>query len=307
MTFDRKTLVIPDKTRFEEQLITTKGDVVIGDRSLLQFSINTDGRIFIGEHVITGGNLNSTNDVRVDIFSDIGGNIESGGNVYLGEKVKVKGKLSLKGDLDVGDSVEIESGFEAKGWINIRSPIPTVIYIFIYLLQLLKMGHSEEIERLLEELEQNDGKTIPISESFLFIPNNSIIGLSKSKIDHNLCIGKECKILGNYDIKGNIYVDDKSDVYGTLKATDDVYCGKNVKIHGNINSNGIVNISDGTHILGNVSAEKVSLSKTATVQGTLIAKKGVTFIDTLKENATGKVKRFENNVDVVDEVKEMLE
>ena len=62
MTFDRKTLVIPDKTRFEEQLISTKGDVVIGDRSLLQFSINTDGRVFIGEHVITGGNLNATND-----------------------------------------------------------------------------------------------------------------------------------------------------------------------------------------------------------------------------------------------------
>jgi len=173
MAFDRKTLVIPDRTRFEEQTILAKGDVVIGDRSLLQFSINTDGRIFIGEHVITGGNLNATNDVRIDIFSNIGGDIQSGGNVYLGEKVKVKGKLSLKGDLDVGDSVEIESGFEAKGWINIRSPIPTVIYIFIYLLQLLKMGHSEEIERLLEELEQNDGKTIPIYLSqnhfFLFL------------------------------------------------------------------------------------------------------------------------------------------
>ena len=149
MAFDRKTLVIPDKTRFEEQIISTAGDVVIGDRSLLQFSIDTDGRIFIGEHVITGGNLKATKDVRIDIFSSIGGDIQSGGNVYLGEKVKVKGKLSLNGDLDVGDSVEIESGFEAKGWINIRSPIQTVIYIFIYMLQLLKMGHSEEIELLL--------------------------------------------------------------------------------------------------------------------------------------------------------------
>ena len=96
MTFDRKTLVIPDKTTFEERSISTKGDVVIGDRCLLQFSIDTDGRIFVGEHVITGGNLNATNDVRVDIFSEISGNIQSGGNVYLGEKVKVKGKLSLK-------------------------------------------------------------------------------------------------------------------------------------------------------------------------------------------------------------------
>jgi len=307
MAFDRKTLVIPDETRFEEQIISSKGDVVIGDRSLLQFSINTDGRIFIGEHVMTGGNLNATNDVRIDIFSNVDGDIKSGGNVYLGEKVKVKGKLSLKGDLDVGDSVEIENGFEAKGWINIRSPIPTVIYIFIYLLQLLKMGHSEEIERLLEELEQNDGKTIPISESFLFIPNNSIIGLSKSQVDHNLHIGKKCKILGNYNIKGNIYVDDKTNVYGSLNATSDIYCGKKVIIHGDISTSGIVNISEDANVFGNVSADKIIMSKTAVIQGTLLAKKGTSFIDSSKENANEKIKRFENNADIIDEVKEMLE
>ena len=307
MTFDRKTLVIPDKTNFEERVISTKGDVVIGDRCLLQFSIDTDGRIFVGEHVITGGNLQATNDVRVDIFSEISGNIQSGGNVYLGEKVKVKGKLSLKGDLDVGDSVEIENGFEAKGWINIRSPIPVVIYIFIYLLQLLKMGHSEEIERILEELEQNEGKTIPISESFFFIPNNSIIGLSKSQVDYNLGVGKECKILGNYDIKGDIYVDDKSIVYGTLVSKGNVFCGKKVKIHGNITANGDVTIGGQTHIVGNVSGDKIYLSKTASVQGTLLGKKGVSFIDSSEEKATDKVKRFESDVDIIDEVKEMLE
>jgi predicted acyltransferase (DUF342 family) len=282
MTFDRKTLVIPDKTNFEERIISTNGDVVIGDRCLLQFSINTNGRIFVGEHVITGGNLQATKDVRVDIFSEISGDIQSGGNVYLGEKVKVKGKLSLKGDLDVGDSVEIENGFEAKGWINIRSPIPVVIYIFVYLLQLLKMGHSEEIERILEELEQNDGKTIPISESFLFIPNDSIIGLSKSQVDCNL-------------------------VYGTLNSKGNVFCGKKVKIHGNVVANGEVNIGGRTHVVGNVSGEKIYLSKTTSVQGTLLAKKGISFIDSSEEKATDKIKRFESDADIVDEVKGMLE
>jgi predicted acyltransferase (DUF342 family) len=307
MTFDRKTLVIPDKATFEEHLISTKGDVVIGDRCLLQFSVDTDGRIFIGEHVITGGNLQATNDVRVDIFSEISGNIHSGGNVYLGEKVKVRGKLSLKGDLDVGDSVEIENGFEAKGWINIRSPIPVVIYIFIYLLQLLKMGHSEEIERILDELEQNDGKTIPISESFLFIPNNTIIGLSKSQADYNLRIGKNCKIIGNYDIKDNIYVDDRTNVYGSLIAKGNIFCGKKIKIHGNVTANGEITIGSQTHIIGDVIGDKINLSKTASVQGTLLGRKGVSFIDSLEEQAKNKVKRFESNVDMIDEVTEMLE
>jgi predicted acyltransferase (DUF342 family) len=307
MTFDRKTLVIPDKTYFEEQVIITKGDVVIGDRSLLRFGVNTDGRIFVGEHAIIDGNLEATNDVRVDIFSTIGGDIKSGGNVYLGEKAKIKGTLSLKGDLDVGDSVEIEKGFEAKGWINIRNPVPVVIYIFVYLMQLLKMGRSEEIERILEELEQNDGGTIPISESFLFLPNNSIISVSNSKVEGSLQIGKECKLPGNYDIKGNISVDEKSEILGTLKATGNVFCGKKVKIHGNITSTGTVNITEQVEIFGNVSGEEIFLSKTASIQGTLLGKKGISFQDVLKEQATEKVKRFESDVDVVDEVEEMLE
>ncbi len=307
MTFDRKTLVIPDKTYFEEQVIITKGDVVIGDRSLLRFGVNTDGRIFVGEHAIIDGNLEATNDVRVDIFSTIGGDIKSGGNVYLGEKAKIKGTLSLKGDLDVGDSVEIEKGFEAKGWINIRNPVPVVIYIFVYLMQLLKMGRSEEIERILEELEQNEGGTIPISESFLFLPNNSIISVSNSKVEGSLQIGKECKLPGNYDIKGNISVDEKSEILGMLKATGNVFCGKKVKIHGNISSTGTVNITEQVEIFGNVSGEEIFLSKTASIQGTLLGKKGISFQDVLKEQATEKVKRFESDVDVVDEVKEMLE
>jgi predicted acyltransferase (DUF342 family) len=307
MTFDRKTMVIPDKTRFEEQTITTKGDVVIGDRSLLRFGVHTDGRIFVGEHTIIDGNLDAANDVRVDIFSTIGGNIRSEGNVYLGEKTKIKGKLSLKGDLDVGDSVDIEQGFEAKGWINIRSPVPVVIYIFVYLMQLLKMGRSEEIERILEELEENEGETIPISESFLFIPNNSIISLSNSKIEGSLQIGKECKLLGNYDVKGNISVDEKSEILGTLKAQGNVFCQKKVKIHGHITSTGTVNITEQVHIIGNVTGEEIFLSKTATIQGTFLGKKGVSFQDAAQEQTSEKVKRFESNVDVVDEVKEMLE
>ncbi len=307
MAFDRKTLVIPDKTFFEENVILTKGDVVIGDRSLLRFGVSTDGRIFVGEHAIIDGNLDSPNDVRVDIFSTIRGDIRSGSNVYLGEKTKIKGTLSLNGDLDVGDSVEIEKGFEAKGWINIRNPVPIVIYIFVYLMQLLKIGRSEEIQRILEELEQNDGDTIPISESFLFLPNNSIISISNSKVEGSLQIGKECKLLGNYDIKGNISVGEKTEIFGTLKATGNIFVGKKVKIHGDITSTAMVNITEQVKIIGNVSAEEILLSKTASIQGKLLAKKGTSFLDNSQEQATEKVKRFENDVDVVDEVKEMLE
>ena len=307
MAFDRKTLVIPDKTKFEEKTIITKGDVVIGDRCLIQFGIKTDGRIFVGEHVIIDGDLEATEDIRIDIFSSIGGNVNSGGNVYFGEKVKVTGKLSLNGDLDVGDSVEIGQGFEAKGWINIRSPVPVVIYIFIYLMQLLKMGHSEEIDRILEEIEDNNGDTIPISETFLYIPNNSIIGVQKSKIDFNLRIGKKSILIGNYDIKGNVYIDDESKIHGTLKSTGNFFSGKQVKIQGNIDSNGEIRIEDDVIIAGNISGSKIYLSKSALVNGELFAKNGISFKIPSQIKADEKIERFNTNTDIVDDIDDLLE
>lgn len=307
MTFDRQTLVIPDGTKFDEHTIIAKGDVIIGDRCLLQFGIKTDGRIFVGEHVIVDGDLEATKDIRADIFSRIGGNVKSGGNVYLGEKVKLGGKLSLMGDLDVADSVEMNEGFEAKGWINIRSPIPVVIYLFIYLTQLLKMGHSEEIERLLEEMEENDGGTIPISEIFLFIPNNSIIGVQKSRVDCNLRVGRKSCIIGNYDVKGNMFIGDDSVIHGTLKSTEDVFCGKNIRIQGNIDTDGDVRVDENTHIAGNISGGKIYLSKIASVDGMLFAKNGISFVTPVDSDTEEKVRRFESNADILDEVDEMLE
>ena len=307
MVFDRRTLVIPDKTKFEERTIVTKGDVIIADRCLIQFGIKTDGRIFVGEHVIIDGSLESTKDIRIDIFSSIGGDVKSNGNVYLGEKVKVDGKLSLKGDLDVADSVEIIKGFEAKGWINIRSPIPMVVYIFIYLTQLLKLGHSEEIERLLGEIEKNGEDIIPISEIFLFIPNNSIIGFQKSEVGYNLHIGKKSIVFGNYDIKGNVFIGDGSVIQGSLKSTGNIFCGKNIKIQGNIKSDGEIRVDEETNIAGDLSGGKIYLSKIASVNGMLYAKDGISFVNNSAYEVEEKVKRFESNVDVLDEVDSMLE
>ena len=103
------------------------------------------------------------------------------------------------------------------------------------------------------------------------------------------------------------FIDDKSDVWGTLQCTGDVFCGKEVKIHGNIVSHGDVNIGEKTRVDGKVSGNRIFLSKTATVKGTLLAKNGISFIDVSQEEAIEKVKRFESDADVVDEVKEILE
>jgi predicted acyltransferase (DUF342 family) len=307
MTFDRKTLVIPDETKFEEKTIFTNGDVIVSDRSLIRFGIKTNGRIFVGEHVIIDGDIDSSKDIRIDTFSHIGGNVKSGGNVFLGEKVKIDGKLSLSGDLDVADSVSVNEGFEAKGWINIRSPIPIIIYIFIYLVQLLKMGHSEEIEKLLNEIEENNGETIPISDIFLFIPNNSIIGIQKAQIDSNLHIGKKSLIIGNYNVKGNIVIDDDVILFGSIKNSHNISCGKNINIHGNIDCNGEVRIDDNTLIVGDIFGDKIYISKFATIDGMLQANKGVSFLSIIENKTEDKIRRFESNLDKIEGLEDSME
>lgn len=307
MTFDRKTLVIPDETKFEEKTIFTNGDVIVSDRSLIRFGIKTNGRIFVGEHVIIDGDIDSSKDIRIDTFSHIGGNVKSGGNVFLGEKVKIDGKLSLSGDLDVADSVSVNEGFEAKGWINIRSPIPIIIYIFIYLVQLLKMGHSEEIEKLLNEVEENNGETIPISDIFLFIPNNSIIGIQKAQIDSNLHIGKKSLIIGNYNVKGNIVIDDDVILFGSIKNSHNISCGKNINIHGNIDCNGEVRIDDNTLIVGDIFGDKIYISKFATIDGMLQANKGVSFLSIIENKTEDKIRRFESNLDKIEGLEDIME
>jgi len=169
------------------------------------------------------------------------------------------------------------------------------------------MGHSEEIERLLAELEENNGELIPISESFLFIPDNALISRQKSQTESHLRIEKNCKILGNYVVNGNVFIDDDTQLFGALNATGDVVCGKQVVIHGNVSGGGEIQIKDKAKIFGNMSGGKILLSKTASVQGTLFASKGISFIDSSEKQVTEKVKRFETDADIVDEVKSMLE
>lgn len=306
MVFDRQTIVIPDGTTIEEDCIQTTGDVIIGDRCLVQYGIKTDGRIFVGEHVIIDGDLKATGDIRVDIFTRIRGNVESDQNVYLGEKVNVDGKLSVTGDLDVGDSVNVKEGFEAKGWINIRSPVPMVIYIFIYLMQLLRMGHSEEIERILQELEEHEGEPIPISEIFLFVPNNAMIG-KNSKTDGNLRIGKKTWIEGSFEVKGDVVLGDDASFNGNITAGGNTFCGKNNTIKGSIQAGDVIRLDENTQVTGDVDSVKLHLAKTAVIQGTCYASHGMTFITPYDFEADEKIRRFEEDLEILEPVTESEE
>ena len=278
MGFDKKTLVVPDGTRYQEHLIVTPGDVVVGDHARTDYGFDAKGRVFLGESVQVGGGIKAGDDVRADLFCVIEKDVESGASVYLGERTRVAGKLTVGQDLDVGDDVKIEGGFNAKGWINIRNPIPIVIYLFVYLLQLMGQGKSEEVERILKDLEAGEAESLIVGETFLYVPAGSVLGLQDTLVKGNMDVGKECRVLGNHEVRGFARVGVKTEVHGAIRADTDVALEDLAEVHGDIVCGGVLRVGNDCHIFGNVRARIVEMKQTALIDGTIQATEGIRFV-----------------------------
>jgi len=302
MPFDKKTLVIPDRTVFEEHNIVVNHDVIISDRSNLDYGIITDKRVFIGERVNTNGGISAKDDIRIDMFSVINGDVDGKKDIYLGEKVKVSGKVSVGRDLDVGDDVSIEKGFEARGWINIRNPIPSVIYLFIYLMELLMQGKSKEVDRILKELEKDNDEMFLISKNFLFVPKNSFIGVQETRINGSVRIGNRCRILGNHFISGDVQIGDETEIYGKIKAEGNVMIGEKSIVNGDVECKGNLIIEDSCQVLGDVTCKKVEMFRSTLINGTIKAENGIRFKTPEDENMKEKLERFNIGVDVIENI-----
>lgn len=300
MVFDKKTLVIPDEAKFEEHNIISKGDFIIGDRTDFGLGVITDGRVFIGEKARVKGSIVAKDDVHIDMWSQVDGDVSSEKNVYLADKVKIKGKLSVGMDLDLSDSAEVGK-FEAKGWINIRSPISFIIYIYLYVLELLRQGRSQEVEMILDELEEEE-KEYVISDVFMFVPNDSEISLQKAFIKGNCRIGEKCRILGNYIVSGKMKIGSNTRFHGSIGAGNDVDIGSDTNISGNISCKGALKIDANTYIHGNVKAKTVEMLKSTIVEGVIQAKEGVVFTTPVSKEIKTKIERYDRGLDDLDAV-----
>jgi predicted acyltransferase (DUF342 family) len=299
--FDKRSFVVPDGTRFEEHTIVSPGDVVLGNHVRCEFGLAPAGRIFAGENVHVEGHLKTPAELRLDHFCRVNGTVEAGGSVYLGEKSRIEGKLVVGGDLDVGDDVAIAQGFEAKGWINIRSPVPVVVYMFLYLMELMRLGKSDEVEKLLSEIEAAQER-IQVRENFLYVPDGSTVGLTNSVIKGNLFIGKGCRVLGNYVVHGNVIVGPESKVFGAVRAAGNVKVQAKAEIQGTLESSRNVTIGEEVRVLGDVRAETVDMSQNAVVDGRVVAPGGIRFSTQQSLALQEKVERYAAGMrdDIVD-------
>lgn len=264
-----RSLSIPSGTKFEERTIVSPSDVVIGNYATLDYGL-IGNLIICGEHVKINGNLKAQN-VKIDNLSSIGGDIDVENDAYFGEFVHISGKLRVGGDLDIGNDVRIDGGFEAKGWIVIRNPVPSIIFLLMYILALLRMGKSEAIEEAFKKEEE-----ISLSNP-LIIPARAHLSNGLIKTIKQVKIGDDCRILGN--IRGSkVMVGERTTIFGSIRSGGNVNIGKGSIIHGDLVSRSTVVLEREARVLGQVVARRIKICDSAEVDGVLRASADITIL-----------------------------
>lgn len=263
-------LSLPDGTNAEERDLVTTSDVLVGGQSRIEFGIR--GRnVLAGERVQFGGDIEAAEDCRLDMWSTVGGNVLVGKDAYLGERVSIDGRLMVSGDLDIGDDVQIADGFEANGWIVIRNPMPTIVFLFIYLTQLLRVGEETAAEELLEEVmgteEQEDAP--------LTIPRGAEVSDDRWQVSTPARIGRECRLHGNLRAS-EIEIGEQTELFGSLRARRTISIAAGARIHGDVTTRGDVIIGNEVEILGDVACRNVELGENAVIEGEIRASGSVT-------------------------------
>jgi len=259
-------LRIPDGTTVEEHDLVTDGNVIVGGQSTVDFGVRGHS-VMAGERVTFGGHIEAEGDCRLDMWSTVGDNVLVGENAYLGERVQIDGELKVAGDLDIGDDVDIDDGFEANGWIVIRNPMPTIVFLFVYLSQLLRVGEEEAAEEVLASLTEDEGP----DHDPLLIPRGATVGDDRWQVSTPATIGDDCRLHGNVRAE-ELTVGRDGVVFGSLRARDDIAVGRGTEIKGDVTTrSGDVRIGPGVTVWGDVVARNVDLHENATVDGTIRA------------------------------------
>jgi predicted acyltransferase (DUF342 family) len=293
-------LVVPDGTTVEERDLVTDRDVFVGGQSTVDFGVR--GRTVIaGERVRFGGDIEAAGDCRLDMWCDVADNVLVGEDAYLGERVHVGGRLMVSGDLDIGDDVSIDEGFEASGWIVIRNPMPTVVFLFVYLSQLLRLGEEEAAADVLEEVteaeaeaerndsEGNDGETDVEDggeggdsdgdgdgRGALVIPRGGYVSDDAWRVSTPAVVGNDCRLHGNLRAE-SIEAGEGNEIFGSLRAKEDITIGSGSTIHGDVTTRrGSIAIAPGARVLGDVACGDLDLGPDVTVDGAIRARGEVT-------------------------------
>ncbi len=284
MVFDRNICHIPKGTLVEEKTLRGKGDLIISDRCRFSRNVITEGRIFIGEYAEIDGNLIAIGDIRVDKGTRVNGDITGDNDVYIGERCTIAGELVVGANMEIGEGVEIDpKAIESKGHVNIRNPISVLIYIFLYLLDLVRKGDDDGVDDFLKELESGAEEELLISKEFIYFPRGSRILKESIWVPGDLRIGPGCHMVGNIESGGKLEIEKETQVFGDIYAKGDIYLGEDTVINGNVRSYQDITIHHAARISGSLSGRAITTTSDTIIEGTL---KGEVGIRIVPENET---------------------
>ncbi len=252
-------LVIPPNTKFEERNLVIEGDALIGANSEIGYGIIAR-KVIVGEKTTINGDVFGREEVRLGAWCSVKGNVISKGDAYIGEFASIEGRLTVFGDLEIGRNVRIKKGFEAKGLITIQDPMPVIMFIFLYLLELLRLGRLEEAEKLFEAEE---------FVSPLEVPENSVMNIDVIKTDRDVVI-TQSRVLGN--IKARNARVERGELYGSLKGN--ILIIDSSRVHGTVKGREVY-LVNGSVVLGHIKADKVFMEERCVVEGSIIGRSGV--------------------------------
>ncbi len=266
-------LLVPDGTHAQEHDLVTDGDVIVASQSAVEFGVR-GGNVIAGERVEFGGDIEAEGDCRLDTWCDVAGNVLVGEDAYLGERVHISGELRVAGNLDIGDDVKIDEGFEANGWIVIRNPMPTIVFLFIYLSQLLRIGEEDAAEELLSAVTEADDR----EHQPVLIPRGSRVGDDAWRVSTPGRIGDDCRLHGNIRAE-SLVVGRDNELFGSLRAREGITVGADTEVTGNVTTrDGTVRIGPGTTVRGDVAGEFVEVHREADIEGAIRASEEMSMV-----------------------------
>ena len=262
--------LLPDDTELQEHSIKTDRNIVIGEFCQIDYGLR-GADVIVGDSSKIREYIWADGDVRVGNWCEIGSDVVAKQDAYIGEGAVINGKLKVAGTLDIGERVEIREGFEATGAIEVRNPMPVIMFILIYFMTLLRIQREEDIDRILDDLFSDDDEEF---EMPLMIPSRSRLTLKLFSVPSTMRIGKGCRLHGNIRA-GLIDVQPDTVVFGSLRAKRGISVAGGVEIHGNVESGEEVYVQKGAHILGDVIAKTIRLHEDAKIDGTIEAPHGL--------------------------------
>ncbi len=301
MVFDRSLCHIPAETVLDENNIRCRGDVIFSDRSLLHRNLFTEGRIFIGEFVEVEGNVVSIGDIRLDKGTRVQGNVIGDNDIFIGERCIIAGELVVGKNLDIGEGVEVDpNAIDSKGRINIRNPISVIVYILLYLLELLKRNDSQEVDEFFKELEAGEEENFLINQEFTYFPRGSKITKSSFHVPGDMKISPKCQVVGDVNVTGSLDIGEEVQVFGDVISRGDLYIGENAVINGNIRSEGRIDIHHAARIGGDIKGSWINTTSDTIIDGTLKGDEGIKILSQSGTTVEDRIERFEKGIDNLD-------